>query len=92
MPGFRDAHCRYLGGCICEQAEHYCYLQGMTLGMWSSARTVRFRGKGLCMDRLAGGGEIFTDGYAISGCEDLTRPGVSGDRIPWKDLSYGTSQ
>lgn len=22
----------------------------------------------------------------------LTRPGVSGDRIPWKDLSYGTSQ
>ena len=23
---------------------------------------------------------------------DVTRPGVSGDRIPWKDLSYGTSQ
>ncbi|MFD0997376.1 hypothetical protein HNR16_001961 [Pseudoclavibacter chungangensis] len=22
----------------------------------------------------------------------MTRPGVSGDRIPWKDLSYGTSQ
>lgn len=22
----------------------------------------------------------------------VTRPGVSGDRIPWKDLSYGTSQ
>jgi hypothetical protein len=22
----------------------------------------------------------------------LTRPGVSGDRIPWKDLSHGTSQ
>jgi hypothetical protein len=24
--------------------------------------------------------------------EVVTRPGVSGDRIPWKDLSYGTSQ
>ncbi len=22
----------------------------------------------------------------------MTRPGVSGDRIPWKDLSHGTSQ
>lgn len=22
----------------------------------------------------------------------VTRPGVSGDRIPWKDLSHGTSQ
>lgn len=22
----------------------------------------------------------------------LTRPGMSGDRIPWKDLSHGTSQ
>ena len=29
---------------------------------------------------------------ALRPSDGLTRPGVSGDRIPWKDLSYGTSQ
>ena len=35
-------------------------------------------------------GSGYAVGLAPSG--RLTRPGVSGDRIPWKDLSYGTSQ
>ena len=29
---------------------------------------------------------------ALSAAILMTRPGVSGDMIPWKDLSHGTSQ
>ena len=28
----------------------------------------------------------------VVGAVVMNRPGVSGDRIPWKDLSHGTSQ
>lgn len=41
------------------------------------------------------GARTFTERTPLASCPPcslLTRPGVSGDRIPWKDLSYGTSQ